>query len=412
MEARVGRRAARDRRARSCVKEAGRADPGAGRPDRHRAPVSRPAAATSIRASRSSPIVRGERRRRRSSSTGCCGRWRGRRCCGCSERLGSAERRRSARPSDCGAAARGRWPSPARRPASGSWPSPRAPSAAIPAAAFVAGLAIGNALFITAHFGLGYVVGEPVVRAVGGALGPLADRGASAWRSSGAIGWFLIRRRRLAGERRVGRSRPSRRGRTRAARLPDAGRVEARGRLATVTAATAVEPRQAAGAARRAARPFVARIGPRAIAAPAVEVGHPAAGLLDEERSGRRHPRLEADLDHRLGGALGDQRVAPEVAEPALAPDVAEQRLEAGRPARRRDVAGASRTAAGHRRDARHARRRGSGAAPPPRLRRPRPAAAVRPPALAERRRGHHADLQLAVALDARGASRTAARRA
>ena len=46
--------------------------------------------------------------------------------------------------------------------------------AGIPAVAFVVGLAIGNALFISAHFALGYLVGEPVVTLVGGALGPLA----------------------------------------------------------------------------------------------------------------------------------------------------------------------------------------------------------------------------------------------
>ena len=34
--------------------------------------------------------------------------------------------------------------------------------AAIPATAFVLGLAIGNAVFITAHFGLGFVLGEPI----------------------------------------------------------------------------------------------------------------------------------------------------------------------------------------------------------------------------------------------------------
>ena len=57
--------------------------------------------------------------------------------------------------------------------------------------------------------------------------------------------------------------------------------------------------------------------------AAAVEVRRPAAGLLDEDQRRRGVPGREADLDHRLGGALGDERVAPEVAEPALAPDVA-----------------------------------------------------------------------------------------
>ena len=67
--------------------------------------------------------------------------------------------------------------------------------AGIPGVAFVTGLAIGNALFIGAHFGLGYLVGEPVVQALGGALGPIAIV-ALLLAVVGAIGWFLIRRRR------------------------------------------------------------------------------------------------------------------------------------------------------------------------------------------------------------------------
>jgi len=65
--------------------------------------------------------------------------------------------------------------------------------AGIPAVAFAAGLAIGNALFISAHFGLGYVVGEPVVALVGGVLGPLAIA-AVALAGLGAAGWFLLTR--------------------------------------------------------------------------------------------------------------------------------------------------------------------------------------------------------------------------
>ena len=67
--------------------------------------------------------------------------------------------------------------------------------AAIPPLAFVAGLAIGNALFIAAHFGLGYVLGEPLLTAVGGALGPLAIAGL-ALAAIGAVGWLIISRRR------------------------------------------------------------------------------------------------------------------------------------------------------------------------------------------------------------------------
>jgi membrane protein DedA with SNARE-associated domain len=67
--------------------------------------------------------------------------------------------------------------------------------AGIPAIAFITGLAVGNALFIAAHFGLGYLVGEPVVAAVGGALGPLAIA-ALGLVAIGAIGWVLLGRRR------------------------------------------------------------------------------------------------------------------------------------------------------------------------------------------------------------------------
>lgn len=65
--------------------------------------------------------------------------------------------------------------------------------AGIPAAAFIAGLAIGNALFISVHFALGYLVGEPVVAAVGGALGPLAIA-AVALAVIGGAGWYLLGR--------------------------------------------------------------------------------------------------------------------------------------------------------------------------------------------------------------------------
>jgi membrane protein DedA with SNARE-associated domain len=65
--------------------------------------------------------------------------------------------------------------------------------AGIPAAAFVAGLSIGNALFISAHFALGYLVGEPVVAAVGAALGPLAIV-AVGLAVIGGAGWYLLGR--------------------------------------------------------------------------------------------------------------------------------------------------------------------------------------------------------------------------
>lgn len=65
--------------------------------------------------------------------------------------------------------------------------------AGIPRGAFVVGLALGNAFFIGAHFALGYVVGEPVVALVGGALGPLAILAVGV-AVLGGIGWLLLRR--------------------------------------------------------------------------------------------------------------------------------------------------------------------------------------------------------------------------
>ena len=65
----------------------------------------------------------------------------------------------------------------------------------LPAAVFVAGLAAGNALFIAAHFGLGFLLGEPVLSVVGGALGPIAIVGV-ALAVLGAVGWIVVSRRR------------------------------------------------------------------------------------------------------------------------------------------------------------------------------------------------------------------------
>ena len=75
--------------------------------------------------------------------------------------------------------------------------------AGIPAVAFVSGLTIGNALFIGAHFGLGYLIGPPVVAIVGGALGTLAI-GVVLLSIVGAVGWFALGRWR----RRRGVARP------------------------------------------------------------------------------------------------------------------------------------------------------------------------------------------------------------
>ncbi|MEW6223467.1 MAG: hypothetical protein AB1627_02445 [Chloroflexota bacterium] len=69
--------------------------------------------------------------------------------------------------------------------------------AGIPARAFVLGLAAGNAVFVGAHFALGFVLGEPAVTLVGRTLGPAAI-GALALAAVGAAGWFLLARRRGA----------------------------------------------------------------------------------------------------------------------------------------------------------------------------------------------------------------------
>jgi membrane-associated protein len=68
--------------------------------------------------------------------------------------------------------------------------------AGIPAPAFIGGLALGNSLFIAAHFGLGYVIGEPVLSIVGGTIGPLTLV-VVAVAAVGAIGWALLARRRV-----------------------------------------------------------------------------------------------------------------------------------------------------------------------------------------------------------------------
>ena len=80
--------------------------------------------------------------------------------------------------------------------------------AGLPGVVFLGGLIVGNAVFIAAHFGLGFVVGEPILRTIGGALGPLAIAGV-AMTAVGAVGWVLLgqqRRSRDGGE--PGRGEP------------------------------------------------------------------------------------------------------------------------------------------------------------------------------------------------------------
>ena len=76
---------------------------------------------------------------------------------------------------------------------------PAAALAAVPAPAFVVGLAVGNGFFIAAHFGLGYVVGEEVAAAVSTFLVPIAI-GVVVLAIVGAIVWTIMtHRRRRAG---------------------------------------------------------------------------------------------------------------------------------------------------------------------------------------------------------------------
>src|SRR3954469_21574577 len=55
----------------------------------------------------------------------------------------------------------------------------------------------------------------------------------------------------------------------------------------------------------------------RVDAAAVLQIRRPAAGLLDEQHRRSSVPGRELDLDHRLGGALGEQRISPEIAEAA-----------------------------------------------------------------------------------------------
>jgi membrane-associated protein len=72
---------------------------------------------------------------------------------------------------------------------------PASALASIPPLAFVAGLSLGNALFIGAHFGIGFLLGESIVEAVHAALGPIAVT-AVVLAIIGGLGWLLLARRR------------------------------------------------------------------------------------------------------------------------------------------------------------------------------------------------------------------------
>src|SRR5438128_8378310 len=59
-----------------------------------------------------------------------------------------------------------------------------------------------------------------------------------------------------------------------------------------------------------------------------LEVGQAPARLLDEDERRREVPGVELRFEHRFSGALGHQRVAPEVAEPTVAPGGTDDGIE------------------------------------------------------------------------------------
>jgi membrane protein DedA with SNARE-associated domain len=69
--------------------------------------------------------------------------------------------------------------------------------AGVTSTSFLAGLIVGNGVFLTGHFILGLVVGEPAVQLVAGA-GPSLVIAGVALAAVGAAGWWLLARRRAA----------------------------------------------------------------------------------------------------------------------------------------------------------------------------------------------------------------------
>ena len=70
--------------------------------------------------------------------------------------------------------------------------------AGIATTSFVVGLAVGNGVFLTGHFVLGAIVGQPAIRIVSSAGSTLIVLGI-ALAVVGAVGWWLIARRRARG---------------------------------------------------------------------------------------------------------------------------------------------------------------------------------------------------------------------
>jgi membrane protein DedA with SNARE-associated domain len=72
--------------------------------------------------------------------------------------------------------------------------------AALPYPVFLAGLIVGNTVFVGAHFALGYVVGPPAVALIASAGGlAVAVVAFVGLALLGAAGWRILRRRRLVG---------------------------------------------------------------------------------------------------------------------------------------------------------------------------------------------------------------------
>ncbi len=116
-------------------------------------------------------------------------------------------------------------------------------------------------------------------------------------------------------------------------------------------------------------------------------------GVLDEDEGRGQVPGIELRLEHRLAGALGHERITPEVTESAIAPGRADDGIEppllAGSgECRARGIEDLGVLEARNLRDAQ---------AP---LARPGATTAHGVPALVHRRRRHHAHLQLARAFE------------
>ena len=69
--------------------------------------------------------------------------------------------------------------------------------AALPLAAFTTGMIVGNTIFVSAHFALGFAVGAPALALLETSGPALVIGGIVVLALVGAVGWLLLRRRRL-----------------------------------------------------------------------------------------------------------------------------------------------------------------------------------------------------------------------